>query len=209
MIFQRLEEGSQNRKPWWAAVAAGSSLFCVFVLLVINPLQTEIETLQVDLSGLNQQLMTAKEKVATLASLQARVDTMRENIEQQVHHIARFQDLQEFRQVVTKEARRAGARVVSWKPHPAAPWSAFFRAVPVTLRIEGRYHQVALFLEALCEDGGIHHVESFIMRVSDDDADENRLQTEIRLVGILASGSGEPAPQLARQAADSSVMTGS
>ncbi|RMH32044.1 MAG: hypothetical protein D6690_14835 [Nitrospirae bacterium] len=210
MVLQWLNEISVTQRSVWTAVVAGGSLFCVFVLFVIDPLQTAVETLQADLLRLDQRLATAKTKEAGLIRVNTRIDALREEIETELQHIDAFRNLQEFRHTVSMVARRAGARVLSWKPDTGMPLSTFFRTVPVIIRIGGGYHDVARFLDALGEYGGIHRVESLTMHVAADGREEKPvLQTEVRLVGILVSKSETSTAQMARDAVDSPVMAGS
>lgn len=115
-----------------------------FVFLMYLPMQDEYQRLQRSNSQLVAKLQEDQSIAANLPRFKAEYEKMKQQLDQAVTELPNEKEIPTLLTTISSLAKDNGLEVLRFKP-VAEVREGFYARVPVELKLEGSYHQVASF----------------------------------------------------------------
>lgn len=108
------------------------------------PVQEELSSLRGQQRRLENEFKDAQRRKATYMQDQRRRDELRKTYAQQLRALPADTEMSSFLNSLNTQAELVGLEIVSVKPMPEET-SEYYARIPVSLRLNGSYHQLAKF----------------------------------------------------------------
>jgi type IV pilus assembly protein PilO len=161
-IIDRLSKIPRNQR-----MAIYAVLYVILAALYISlgylPKSTEISELQTKHAALEIQLGEIEQQVSQRDEARARMQNLKEQL------IVALQELPEDREIpgllkgISSLARKAGLEILRFQPL-SEEIREYVAEIPVALEVEGNYHDVAQFFDALSDMDRIVYVQDIEMQ---------------------------------------------
>ncbi len=123
-----------------AALAGG------FLYMLYLPAQEELAKLQEENRTLESKLQEDRRIARNLPKFKAEYEKMQEQLEQALTELPNEKEIPTLLTSLSSLAKDNGLEVLRFKPGSEAP-RGFYAEVPVALKLNGSYHQLALFFQ--------------------------------------------------------------
>lgn len=126
----------------------GSILFLIFVFwqYFYGPQVTELDKLQAKIEDLNSQIGHEQRLARNLVKFRKEVKELEVKLKMALAELPDEKEIPDLLSNMSTLARDAGLEVNLFKPNPEV-FREFYAEVPVTMSVEGTFHQVATFFD--------------------------------------------------------------
>jgi type IV pilus assembly protein PilO len=178
-LIERLSKMTKSqRKATYAATYL--LMFALFVLLFLWPafgnytaFQAEIQTNQADLD-------LAKQQVGSLKDLKTESTKLQLQLNDAKKALPAGKEIPSLIAEISERGRKVGLEISKFNPMPESYSSGneFVAEVPISLAVEGSFHDVAIFFDKLNAMDRIVHVKNIDMSISSEDSGRTKLLVE-------------------------------
>ena len=163
----------------------------LFYVVWWEPTRTQIEVVQQDIQQLEQEIQRDTITTQELIKLHAGVEELEKEMLKKGGLFYPEDQEMGLRRHVMKMAEKNRLVVVSWRPGLAVTHSqAGINSLPVHIRVQGGYHQVAKFFAEVLNVPAISQINEFTMSVENNLSQNLTLRTDFILTAIELSDSG-------------------
>lgn len=148
-------------------------LFAVVGLIVVGyiyflhaPAQQELESQKSKNSKLMIKLQESRRIANDLPRFQAEYEQMKEKLGLALHELPNESEISNLLSSIAGLARDNGLEVIEFKPGNEQP-QGFYASVPVSLKLSGSYHEMALFCESVSMLDRIVNIENITLGKAD------------------------------------------
>lgn len=131
-----------------------------FVLL--SPTLDQIDVLEKSRVDLTKQLREVEDRAKNLASLEAELETLKADLKQALKELPQDREIPGLLKGISTLGRNVGLEVKKFQPLPERV-REYVAEVPVSLEVEGAYHEVAMFFDRLAKMNRIVYVQDINM----------------------------------------------
>ena len=164
------------------------SLFYVFMW---EPTRAQIDIVQRDIQQLEQDIQRDTYTTQELIKLKAGVEELEKGLLKRGELYHQGDQMTSLRRYVMRLAQKNKLAVVLWKPGLAVKNSQNgINSLPVHVRVEGGYHQVAKFFVEVLHVIAISQINELTMSVENDLTQNRTLLTDFVLTTLEVSASG-------------------
>jgi len=155
-------------------------VFLLFVLLFLWPsyqdygnYQNQIQTLQSDLDLVQRQVDSLKDLKSESTRLQLKLNDAKKAL-------PAGKEIPALIANISERGRKVGLEISKFNPMPENYNSGneFVAEVPISLAVEGSFHDVAIFFDKLSDMDRIVHVKNIDMSISSEDSGRTKLLVE-------------------------------
>lgn len=119
-----------------------------FTYLVYLPKTDEIEKTELKSQQLSRQLVTVRRTAADRDQFEERFELVKAQFEDALKILPDSKEIPSLLTNVTRLGNEAGLRFLLFNPQ-AERTRDFYKEIPVSIRVEGTYHDVAMFFDAV------------------------------------------------------------
>ncbi len=169
---------------------------------VIDPQRQRIQAFQQTLQSLDHRLAGIDEQQHRLDRLKGETGGLQSQVESQKRLLGIHVPIEQLLTEIADTAQSVGVTLKSWKPEESVPVpETDLNRVTLRLYVEGRYHALARFLEALQTLPKTLIVRSMDYQVLEDSAEnpENGIQASFELIGFQATAPARPGQRVSER----------
>jgi type IV pilus assembly protein PilO len=164
------------------AVVAGA-----YYLAFYQGAAQSLRDLQAKELELQRKLSEVRSVAANLEAFEEEIGELQEQLGQALRQLPNTKELEVLLTDMSNLGKTAGIEVKSFKRNDELVHD-FYAEVPISIVIEGNYHQIAQFFDLVSKLPRIVNMGSMLMKVSSDSIDETRIRvsgtaTTFRFVG--------------------------
>lgn len=126
---------------------------------LMSPAMDKLDSLEKERTDLAAQLAQVEARAKNLASLEAELETLRADLKQALKELPNDREIPGLLKGISTLGRNVGLEVPKFQPLPERK-REFVAEVPVTLEVEGSYHEVAMFFDRLAKMNRIVYVQN-------------------------------------------------
>ena len=120
------------------------------IILLIMPKQKEIKALEAKIDAQNNEIATSQAKAAKLDILKQENERLIKRINELKEQLPEEKEISSLLKQVSDLGIAAGLNIKSWKPGPKTTHpSGIVYEIPVSVDVEGTYHNLGYFLSSL------------------------------------------------------------
>lgn len=149
-----------------------------FVWLIYIPKVQEIEALKKEQQMLESKLVKANSKIRQLKDLQNKKLKAQEEFKMVRKKLPEQKEIPSLLANVSRSGHEAGLDFLLFQPGPEQPKN-FYAEIPVSIRVSGKYHDVALFFDKVSRLSRIVNIDNISMNKNKDDDKLNTACTAI------------------------------
>lgn len=123
-------------------------IVCMFVWMIFIPKQELYTQLQSQSASLQVKLEADRRIAANLPKFKAEYEKMLGQLDQALTELPNGREIPKLITSISSRAKGSGLDVLSFRPGAEVP-KGFYAEVPVSLKVEGTFHQVANFFYAV------------------------------------------------------------
>ena len=196
-IIERLSKMTKAQRQ----ASYGGAYFLVavlFVLLFLWPsyqdygnFQNQIQTLQSDLDLVQQQVDSLNDLQTESTKLQLKLNDAKKAL-------PAGKEIPALIANISERGRKVGLEISKFNPMPESYGSGneFVAEVPISLAVEGSFHDVAIFFDKLSDMDRIVHVKNIDMSISTEDSGRTKLLVEGKAITFRFLSDDERAQRL-------------
>ena len=143
-------EISLSRLPWYsqilAFIALAASATAAFYSYIELPMRADISARQSQLTALNDNIVKGNATAKKLPEFRAQVDDLESRLENLKSVLPEEKDVADLLRRMQVEAARANLEIKGFKP-TATVTKELHAEWPITLELEGTYHNLAMFFD--------------------------------------------------------------
>ncbi|ABA89375.1 type IV pilus biogenesis protein PilO [Syntrophotalea carbinolica DSM 2380] len=121
-----------------------SVIFGLFWLVVYQPMGKELDRLQRQKGGLERKLAEDRRIADNLPKFRAEYEKLEKQLEVALRELPNKKEISSLLVGISSLAKNTGLEVVEFKPSAPVP-QGFYAQVPVSLRLKGSFHEIAMF----------------------------------------------------------------
>nr|MBF0220827.1 type 4a pilus biogenesis protein PilO [Desulfobulbaceae bacterium] len=162
-------------------VAAVVIPLALFYFLSFSPKSKNIQQLTASISSLEKELANVKLKAAEIEEQQALMKEMEIKFKEASVLIPDNQEIPSLLKTISSQGTGAGLDILSFVPGAESP-KEFYAEIPVSLSVQGTYHNLGYFLDTVSKLPRIVNVSNISMGAPKMEAGEMMLNTKVSLV---------------------------
>jgi len=116
----------------------------LYVYVIYLPQQKKLESLNRQSADLERKLVNDRKIAANLPVFEAEYEKMQERLKEALKELPNDKEIPKLLTSIASTAKENGLQVLYFKPGTEVP-KGFYAEVPVSLKLEGSYHQIAKF----------------------------------------------------------------
>lgn len=169
-------------------------LSVVVLIVVIMPKQKEIKALDAKIDTQNNEIAASQSKVAKLDILKQENERLIARINELKEQLPEEKEISSLLKQVSDLGIAAGLNIKSWKPaQKAAHSSGIVYEIPVSVDVEGTYHNLGYFLSSLTRLNRIVNISDMKIESPKETKGENLLSVSFKASTFSAIPEGEEA----------------
>jgi type IV pilus assembly protein PilO len=169
-------------------------LSVAIIILVIMPKQKEIKELNAQLDVQNNEIASSQAKVAKLDILKQENERLIKRINELKEQLPEEKEISSLLKQVSDLGIAAGLSIKSWKPAPKTTHpSGIVYEIPVSVDVEGTYHNLGYFLSSLTRLNRIVNISNMKLANPKLVKSESLLSASFRASTFSAVSEGEGA----------------
>lgn len=178
------------------AILPSAILVGAFIYLAILPKNAEIEQLNLDIAKQEADISKSQSMVQRLDELKAENERLRAQLAVLEEYLPEEKEISSLLKQVEELSKEAGLEILSWKPsakrrHP----SGIVFEVPVSIKLNGSYHDLGHFFSSLTQLDRIVNVKNINMSGPRPAGDKAMLNIGFDAATFTAIPEGEAKPQ--------------
>lgn len=124
------------------------ALFCCFIYFFYIPMNTEINQLEKDINGLHATIRTNDEKIKKLSELRLEVKNLEARLKVLTEQLPPGSEVSGLLRQIQNLVNQSGLTLKVWRPSKRkAHSSGLYEEIPISMDLEGRYHDTGLFFD--------------------------------------------------------------
>lgn len=152
-----------ENKPWYVALVLGlvlaGGLFYALNTYVFKEMRSDIERNTVELEDLRQKVREGKAAEARLPQFREESERLDAELQRLLRILPTERQTDELIKRVKSLAERGGFRFATFQPQAFAK-KDFYTEWPISVQLEGTYHELALFFDRLARFSRIINVDT-------------------------------------------------
>lgn len=165
-----------------AAIGVYAALAAIFWFALIQPKRTAIEDATSQQRKLKDEHAQTREQAENRDEWEKRVDKLVEQLARAKKELPDEREIPDLLRRVSSIGKKIGLEFLLFQPLPEMPHE-FYADVPVKLRVEGSYHEVAVFFDRIGKLNRIVNVRDITM----SDAEERNGRMVLRVDGTAVT----------------------
>jgi type IV pilus assembly protein PilO len=176
------------------AILPAVILSVAITMLVLMPKQKEIKALDANIDAQNNEIAVSQAKVAKLDILKQENDRLIKRINELKEQLPEEKEISSLLKQVSDLGIAAGLNIKSWKPGQKTTHSSgIVYEIPVSVDVEGTYHNLGYFLSSLTRLNRIVNISDMKLGSSKAVKGENLLSASFKASTFSAIPEGEEA----------------
>jgi type IV pilus assembly protein PilO len=188
----RLDQVAKLSPGARAAIVAGLAALLAggYFMLVYRDASEDLARLRAQELELQRKLSEVRSVAANLDAFEEEIAALEQQLGEAVRQLPNNKELEVLLTDISNLGKTAGVEVKSFKRNDELLHD-FYAEVPISIVIEGGYHEVARFFDLMSKLPRIVNMGSMTMKVASESADETRIRvsgtaTTFRFVGDKA-----------------------
>jgi type IV pilus assembly protein PilO len=174
---QRFLERPKSHKIAFVVLSFAFITF-VFWQYIYSGISEEYTTLSEKVDELNSRITEEKRKARNLDKLRKRVKELDAQLARALTELPDRRDVAALLNSISNLAKESGLEVKLFKPSGSENTKQFFAEVPVSISVEGRYHQVAGFFDEVGRLPRIVNINDISLHDSEATPDGVKVKTD-------------------------------
>ncbi|MDO9043545.1 MAG: type 4a pilus biogenesis protein PilO [Desulfocapsaceae bacterium] len=187
----------KNHKLAGAAAVLILPLILFFFVLYL-PKSKEIETLIQQKNTATQELQKARDTAATLNKHKAEMATIEEQFSETAVLFPKEMEIPRLLTDISAEGQSAGLEFLTFKPLAAVP-KDFYSEIPISIKVNGPYHNMGSFLDHVSKLARIVSVSNVKMSAPKKSEGEMFLDSDCTLITYQFTNKQLAQPQAAKK----------
>jgi type IV pilus assembly protein PilO len=187
----------KNHKLAGAAAVLILPLILFFFVLYL-PKSKEIETLIQQKNTATQELQKARDTAATLNKHKAEMATIEEKFSETAVLFPKEMEIPRLLTDISAEGQSAGLEFLTFKPLAAVP-KDFYSEIPISIKVNGPYHNMGSFLDHVSKLARIVSVSNVKMSAPKKSEGEMFLDSDCTLITYQFTNKQLAQPQAAKK----------
>ncbi len=176
------------------AVLPSIIIVALVLFLVINPKMKQIKVLEAKIDKQNNEIAASQAKAAKLEMLKMENDRLVARINELKEQLPEEKEISTLLKQVSDMGISAGLEIKSWKPSPKVTHpSGIVYEIPVSVSVEGTYHNLGYFLSSLTRLNRIVNITDMKLGGPKRDRNESILQVSFKASTFSAIPESETA----------------
>ncbi len=146
---------------------AGVLLLVAWWFSLMSPSVDKLDSLEKERTNLAAQLAQVETRAKNLAALEAELETLKADLKQALKELPNDREIPGLLKGISTLGRNVGLEVRKFQPMPEKK-REYVAEVPVTLEVEGSYHEVAMFFDRLAKMNRIVYIQNITLGSPDD-----------------------------------------
>lgn len=156
-------------------------IIALVLFLVINPKMKQIKVLEAKIDKQNNEIAASQAKAAKLEMLKMENDRLVARINELKEQLPEEKEISSLLKQVSDMGISAGLEIKSWKPSPKVTHpSGIVYEIPVSVSVEGTYHNLGYFLSSLTRLNRIVNITDMKLGGPKRDRNESILQVSFK-----------------------------
>jgi type IV pilus assembly protein PilO len=170
----------------------------LFFFIFYLPKSKEIKTLIQQKNTATQELQKAKDTAATLNKHKAEMATIEEKFSETAVLFPKEKEIPRLLTDISAEGQSAGLEFLTFKPLAAVP-KDFYSEIPISIRVNGPYHNMGSFLDHVSKLARIVSVSNVKMSAPKKSEGEMFLDSDCTLITYQFTNKQLAQPQAAKK----------
>lgn len=170
------------------------------LFLVINPKMKQIKILETKIDKQNNEIAASQAKAAKLEMLKMENDRLVARINELKEQLPEEKEISSLLKQVSDMGISAGLEIKSWKPSPKVTHpSGIVYEIPVSVSVEGTYHNLGYFLSSLTRLNRIVNIKDMKLGSPKRERGESMLQVSFKASTFSAIPESETAKPVTKK----------
>ena len=163
------------------AVLPSIIIIALVLFLAINPKLKQIKVLEAKIDKQNNEIAASQAKAAKLEMLKMENERLVARINELKEQLPEEKEISSLLKHVSDMGISAGLEIKSWKPSPKVTHpSGIVYEIPVSVSVEGTYHNLGYFLSGLTRLNRIVNITDMKLGSPKRERNESRLQVSFK-----------------------------
>lgn len=142
--------------------ALSAVIVALFIYFVYMPAQEELKAANKKNEKILLKLQESRRIANNLPRFKAEYENMKKQLDLALNELPNKSEIPSLLSSIAGLARDRGLEVVEFKPQKESP-QGFYAKVPVSLKLKGNYHEMALFCESVADMARIVNINDLVM----------------------------------------------
>lgn len=160
-LLDRINKASNGAK-YGGLLAIVVLITAGFYFLLIQDVESQIETVDVQQKTANQTLAEKKEIADNLNERRKEMDQLEQKLQDALTELPERKDIDELLAQLNDVGKKAGLEISKVEPGTESP-EAFYARIPISMSVQGNYHEIAMFLQEISSMRRIVNVNNIKM----------------------------------------------
>jgi len=175
-------------------------IVALMLFLVINPKMKQIKVLEAKIDKQNNEIAASQAKAAKLERLKLENDRLVARINELKEQLPEEKEISSLLKQVSDMGISAGLEIKSWKPSPKVTHpSGIVYEIPVSVSVEGTYHNLGYFLSSLTRLNRIVNIKDMKLGSPKRERNESMLQVSFKASTFSAIPDSETAKPVVKK----------
>ena len=175
-------------------------IVALVLFLVINPKMKQIKVLEAKIDKQNNEIAASQAKAAKLEMLKLENDRLVARINELKEQLPEEKEISSLLKQVSDMGISAGLEIKSWKPSPKVTHpSGIVYEIPVSVNVEGTYHNLGYFLSSLTRLNRIVNIKDMKLGSPKRERNESMLQVSFKASTFSAIPESETAKPVVKK----------
>ena len=175
-------------------------IVALVLFLVINPKMKQIKILETKIDKQNNEIAASQAKAAKLEMLKMENDRLVARINELKEQLPEEKEISSLLKQVSDMGISAGLEIKSWKPSPKVTHpSGIVYEIPVSVSVEGTYHNLGYFLSSLTRLNRIVNITDMKLGSPKQERSESMLQVSFKASTFSAIPESETAKPVTKK----------
>ena len=175
-------------------------IVALVLFLVINPKLKQIKVLEAKIDKQNNEIAASQAKAAKLEMLKIENERLVARINELKEQLPEEKEISSLLKHVSDMGISAGLEIKSWKPSPKVTHpSGIVYEIPVSVSVEGTYHNLGYFLSSLTRLNRIVNIKDMRLASPKRERTESMLQVSFKASTFSAIPESETAKPVVKK----------
>lgn len=152
----------------------------IYLLVFLFPSYSDIQTFEEDRERYQSDLDLIKNKVGSIADLEAESVQLKMLLDDAKEALPEGKEIPELIGEISERGRKVGLEISKFNPlgESYSETNTFVAEVPISLAVEGSFHDVAIFFDRLSDMDRIVHVKNIDIGIQTEELGRTKLLVE-------------------------------
>lgn len=152
----------------------------MYLMLFLFPAYSDIQTFEEDKQRYQADLDLIKNKVGSIADLEAESVQLKMLLDDAKEALPEGKEIPELIGEISERGRKVGLEISKFNPlgESYSDTNTFVAEVPISLAVEGSFHDVAIFFDRLSDMDRIVHVKNIDIGIEEEELGRTKLLVE-------------------------------